>query len=278
MNSVMNNEPISRRALIKYTVAGFAGLGLIQESSAADYGPFKMALQSYSLRHFLKTDDFVREAAKLKLSYAELYRGHLKTDAFPSEIETVKKKLAAVGIRVRAFGVEGFTSDHAKNEGLFKFGKALGLESLSADPQKDAFASLEKLVKTYNIKIAIHNHGPEDKRWKKPEWILDAVKGLDARIGSCADLGHFIRADIDPVAALEMLGSRVHGCHFKDFDKQGKDVVVGTGQLDVVKALRMLKKIGFKGLLSLEYEGDQENPIPKMQECLKTIREAVKRI
>ena len=278
MNSVKNNEPISRRALIKYAVAGFAGLGLRSESSAADYGPFKMALQSYSLRHFLQTDDFVREAAKLKLSYAELYRGHLKTDAFPSEIETVKKKLAAAGIRVRAFGVEGFTSDHAKNESLFKFGKALGLESLSADPEKDAFASLEKLVKTYNVKIAIHNHGPEDKRWKKPEWILDAVKGLDARIGSCADLGHFIRADIDPVAALEMLGSRVHGCHFKDFDKQGNDVVVGTGQLDVVKSLRMLKKIGFQGLLSLEYEGDKENPVPKMLECLKTIREAVKRI
>ena len=271
-------------------VEGAAGVGLALELSAlerngssgkppsSEYGPFKMSFQSYSLRQFAQIDDLVREAIKLKLSYVELYSGHLPVSAAPGELKKVTGKLYLAGYKVAAFGVEAFTADHAKNEQLFKFGRMLGVENLSADPTKDAFESLEKLVKGYNIKIAIHNHGPEDKRWQKPEWILESVKNLDPRIGSCADLGHFIRAGVDPVVALEMLGPRVLGCHFKDFDKQGKDVIVGSGQLDVVKALRTLKKIGFKGPLSLEFEGDKENPVPKMLECLGAIRDAVKQI
>lgn len=277
--------------MMKRTLAVFAGgpmatqlqyllgeSGSRLEAATSGYGPFKVGFQSYSLRHFSATDDFVREAFKLKLSYVEVYRGHLKPDASAADVETFKKKLRTAGIKVDAFGVEAFTSDHGKNEQLFKFGKALGVENLSADPAKDSFTSLGKLVKAYDIRIAIHNHGPEDQRWRRPEWILEAVKNLDPRIGSCADLGHFIRAGVNPVEALEMLDSRILGCHFKDFDKQGKDVVVGTGQLDVVKTLRTLKKIGFKGPLSLEFEGDEENPTPKMLECLQVIRDAIKQI
>jgi sugar phosphate isomerase/epimerase len=280
---------ISRRSLLRRAVAGVAGAGLAlelkplqrigssAEAATPDYGPFKMSFQSYSLRHFTEIDDFVREASKLKLSYVELYRGHLPVDALQS-IKRVSGKLFLAGYKVAAYGVESFSADHDKNEQLFKFGKMLGVENLSADPSKDAFESLEKLVKAYNIRIAIHNHGPEDKRWQKPEWILASVKNLDPRIGSCADLGHFIRAGINPVEALEMMGPRVLGCHFKDFDKQGKDVVVGTGQLDLVKSLKTLKKIGFKGPLSLEFEGDEKDPVPKMLECLSAIRDAVRQI
>ena len=284
--NVMNdNNAISRRSLLKHAMTAAAGAGLALEfgsgwraQAASEYGPFKMSFQSYSLRHFTQIDEFVREASKLRLSYVELFSGHLPVNAGPADIKRVRGKLILAGCKIAAFGVEAFTSDHEKNEALFKFGRSLGVENLSGDPVKDAFDSLEKLVKAYDIKIAIHNHGPEDKRWQKPEWILEAVRNRDPRIGSCADLGHFIRAGIGPVEALEMLGSRVLGCHFKDFDKQGKDVVVGTGRLDVVKALKTLKKIGFAGPLSLEFEGDEENPVPKMLECLKAIRDAINQI
>ena len=283
--------PLSRRSLLNQTALLFAGtsLGLELDSlvsgsrlfaqkASLEYAPFRMCFQSYSLRRFTETNALVEQASKLKLHYVELWRGHLKPDASTADMKRVSGKLAQAGIKVVAFGVESFSADHEKNDRLFKFGKMLGLENLSADPSQDSFPSLEKLVKQYDIRIAIHNHGPEDKRWQKPEWVLAAVKDLDPRIGSCADLGHFILAGVDPVEALEMLGRRVLGCHFKDFDKQGKDVVVGTGQLDVVRTLKTLKKIGFKGPISLEFEGDQQDPIPKMLECLKVIREAVRQI
>jgi sugar phosphate isomerase/epimerase len=236
------------------------------------YGRFTMGFQSYSLRHFSSLDELLEQAAKLSLNYVELYRGHLPTETPLPHVEQVRERLASKGLTVNAFGVEKFTEDHAANEALFKFGKALGLTCFSADPEKNAFSSLEKLVEAYDIGIAIHNHGPEDERWRRPEWILESVSDLDPRIGACADLGHYIRADVDPIEALEMLGSRVLGVHLKDFDREGNDVVLGQGRLDVAKALSKLVKIGFDGPLSLEFEGDKENPIPKMLECLSVVR------
>ena len=238
------------------------------------YDPFDMGFQSYSLRHFGELEGFLEQAGRLGLHHVELYRGHLPTSTPLPELEQVRKRLASAGLTVNAFGVEHFSEDHEVNEALFKFGKALGVRGLT-DPTKDAFVSLEKLVKQYDVQIAIHNHGPEDERWRRPEWILEAVTDLDPRIGACADLGHFIRADVDPIEALEMLGPRVLGVHLKDFDEQGNDVVLGQGQLDVRQTLATLVKIGFDGPLSLEFEGDKENPIPKILECLAMVRAAL---
>ncbi len=290
-----NSKTISRRGFVRRTGGAAAAFGLFwmtpgcgsgQEGGPAapdapaapaapktGYGSFKMGFQSYSLRQFPALDDFIREASKLPLSYVELFRGHLGTDAAPEQIEETRQRLADAGLTVNAFGVEAFSADHAANEKLFQFGKALGVTNLSADPTKDAFDSLDQLVKQYDIRIAIHNHGPEDERWRRPEWILEAVEGRDPRIGSCSDLGHFIRADVDPVAALETLGARVLGVHLKDFDADGKDVVLGEGRLDLKGVMSTLAKIGFDGPLSLEFEG--EDPVVNMQACLQRVREAI---
>ncbi len=291
-------KPINRRRFLLESSGRIGGLALTTTlsaavlsrcSSAADpepevsspamnpYDPFDMGLQSYSLRHFTELEDFLEQAGQLGLHYVELYRGHLPTSTPLPQLEQVRKRLASAGLTVNAFGVEHFSKDHEANEAFFKFGKALGVRCLSADPRKDAFVSLEKLVEQYDVQIAIHNHGREDERWRRPEWILEAVGELDPRIGACADLGHFIRADIDPIEALEMLGPRVLGVHLKDFDQQGNDVVLGQGRLDVGQTLATLVKIGFDGPLSLEFEGDKENPIPKMLECLAVVREALQK-
>ncbi len=289
-------RPINRRHFFRESSGKIGGLALGTTLSAAllsrcspvadpepevsstgmnPYAPFDMGFQSYSLRHFTELDDFLEQAGRLGLHYVELYRGHLPTSTPLPQLEQIQKRLAAAGLITNAFGVEHFSEDHEANEAFFKFGKALGVRCLSADPRKNAFGSLEKLVEEYDVQIAIHNHGPEDERWRRPDWILEAVSDLDPRIGACADLGHFIRADVDPIEALEMLGSRVLGVHLKDFDQQGDDVVLGQGQLDVGQTLATLVKIGFDGPLSLEFEGDKENPIPKMLECLAIVRDAL---
>ena len=136
-------------------------------------------------------------------------------------------------LTVNAFGVEDLTSDETETQVLFEFGRALGATTLNIYPTRDAVAGLQNWVSLYNVRVAIHNRGPEDDRWAMPEWIFKAVENLDPRVGACADLGHFIRSGVDPVKAIETLGTRVLGVHFRDFDKQGNEVVVGRGQLDV---------------------------------------------
>ena len=246
-------------------------------ASMLENSPFRFGFQSYSLRHFSETRELAREAECLGLPFVEVYSGHLPTDATDEEISRFKQTLDRAGVEINAFGVEGFSADHEANQRLFQFGQKLGVENLSADPSKDAFKSLQRLVAEYDIRIAIHNHGPEDERWRRPEWILEAVKDLDPRIGACVDTGHYLRAGVDPVEAIRMLGSRVWGVHLKDFDANSEEQIVGQGLLNLVDTFQALVDVGFKGPLSLEFESNMENPVPSMREGVAAAAAALTR-
>ena len=291
-----SGNQMDRRRFLKQSSIGFAGATVwacgdshpdraprapaATESLASMLGnsPFRFGFQSYSLRHFSETIELARAAEHLGLHFVEVYNGHLPTDATDEEISRFKKTVDRAGVEVNAFGVEGFSGDHDANQRLFQFGQKLGVENLSADPSQDAFESLQRLVAEYDIRIAIHNHGPEDERWRRPEWILEAVKDLDPRIGACVDTGHYLRAGIDPVEAIQMLGSRVWGVHLKDFDASSEEQIVGRGRLNLLKTFQTLVDVGFKGPLSLEYEAHMENPVPSMREGLAAAAEALDRM
>jgi inosose dehydratase len=230
-----------------------------------------LGFQSYSLRRFPELEAFATEAEKLGLPYVELYRGHLPVEAPPERIVQVRERLSAAGVMVNAFGVERFGADHALNERVFRFGRELGVVNLSAAPTRDAFDSLEELVDRYDIRIAIHNHGPEDELWARPEWILEAVRDRDDRIGACVDTGHYLRSGVSPVEAIRMLGSRVLGVHFKDFDAELREVIPGDGQLDVEATLEALRDVGFDGPFSLEFEEFPDDPVPHMRVAVERV-------
>ncbi|HKD36063.1 MAG TPA: TIM barrel protein, partial [Pirellulales bacterium] len=154
----------------------------------------------------------------------------------------------------------------------------LGNRNISADPSEDSFDSLEKLVAEYNVRIAIHNHGP-GARYDKIADVLKAIKGRDPRIGACADLGHYIRSAEDPVKAIRLFGDRLYGVHLKDFaepKKDAKGVILGRGQLDVIAVYKALKQVNFPadGALSLEYEENEKNPIADVKACVAVALDA----
>ena len=285
---------MDRRRFLKQSSIGFAGATLCacggsrlddpQRAPTAslaatlENSPFRFGFQSYSLRHFSQPKELAREAKDLGLPFVETYDGHLSTDATGEEISRFEQALERVGVEINAFGVEDFSADHEANQRLFQFGQKLGVENLSAYPSKDAFESLQRLVAEYDIRIAIHNHGPEDEQWRRPEWILEAVKDLDPRIGACVDTGHYLRAGVDPVAAIRMLGSRVWGVHLKDYDANSEEQILGQGGLNLVETFQALLDVGFQGPLSLEYESHVENPVPSMLEGLAAAAEALARM
>jgi sugar phosphate isomerase/epimerase len=182
---------------------------------------------------------------------------------------------------LNAHGVNGFSKDHEANRKIFAFAKKAGIRNITANPQKDAFDSLDKLVAEYDIRIAIHNHGP-GALFDKSDDTLNAVKDHDKRIGACVDTGHYIRSGENPVEVIEKLGDRVFAAHLKDDthkgDKGSHNVVIGEANLDVVGVFRALKKIKFPadGSLSLEYEANPANPIDDMKQCLVVARDAIK--
>jgi len=249
------------------------------EEVTGPYAPFKMALQSYSLRKF-GFEKMIETLWGLEIKFVELYPAHFPGDLSESERRSRLRIMRHNGIKSIAYGVVSFTSDHEKNRKLFQFARDLNLASLSADPAPDSFESLDKLVEEYRIPVAIHNHGPEDKRYRTPEMIEKAIKDHHRLIGLCVDTGHFLRVDVNPVEVVKQFKDRVYGVHLKEVKTEaGKKVfkVLGEGDLDTVGLLRALKEHRFQGGLSLEYEEEEDAPIPSIKKCLEVVREAVRK-
>lgn len=273
----------SRRRLLAVTAAGAAAstLGWPRAVRADSKGDgFVLGLQSYSLRNF-GVDQALDDMHELGLHAVEFFGGHYPLNSSQEQIEQMNQKLAKRDIKPMAHGVNGFGKDHEANRRVFEFAKKAGIRNLSADPSPDAFDSLDKLVAEYDIRIAIHNHGP-GARYNKVDDVLKAIQGRHKHIGACADLGHYIRSGEDPVKAIRMLEGRLYGIHLKDFDQpkgDAKGVILGKGQLDVVEVFKALKKVNFPadGALSIEYEEHADHPMADVRECVAIAREGEKK-
>lgn len=279
------NSRLSRRDLLGGMAALTGGatlFGLLSEAEAqgkSPYGPFKMGIQSYSLRAF-NVDDALKHTQTLGLKYWEAYggaKGHVPLTTDPAQVSAMRAKLKAAGIKLEAHGVSGFGKDAAANRQIFAAAKMLGIKTLSADPAPEAYSQLDELVEEFGINIAIHNHGP-GHRYDKLDSVVKAVEGRHKRFGVCVDTGHFLRSRENPVEVIQVLGKRVHGVHLKDVKDAKVFTVLGQGDLDVVGTLRALKELKFKGVMALEYEENPQNPMAEIEECLAAVREAVKKI
>jgi inosose dehydratase len=272
---------LSRRRLLAMTAAGAAAstLGWPRSIRAeSKEAGVRLGLQSYSLRNF-GVEEALGDIHELGLETVEFFGGHYPLDSSHEQIEQMNQKLAKLDIKPLAHGVNGFGKDHDANRRIFAFAKRAGIRNISADPSPDAFDSLDKLVEEYDIRIAIHNHGP-GARYNKVDDVLKAIQGRHKLIGACADLGHYIRSGEDPVKAIRMLEGRLYGIHLKDFDQpkgDAKGVILGKGRLDVVEVFKALKKVDFPGdgALSIEYEEHADNPMADLRECVAVAREGM---
>ncbi len=260
-------------------VAGLTAVGALtlgrtgrgdEEPASGPYGPFKMGLQSYSLRGF-PLDDALAKTHDLGLHYWESFSAHIPPD--PSKVAEHKKQAAESGVSVIGFGVVHFGKDHDANRRTFEFGKALGIDYLSADPDPDAFDSLDKLVEEFGIAIGIHNHGP-GHRFAKIAAIQDAIKNHHKLIGCCIDTGHFLRSMEDPVEAVEAFDDRIYGVHLKDVKNATEFTVLGEGDLRTADLLKALARRQYKYCLALEYEEHPQAPMDEIRACLAAARKA----
>jgi inosose dehydratase len=240
------------------------------------YGGFYMGIESFSLRNF-DLDGCLSRAQKMGLHYIEFFSGHLPPTADEEKLAALKAKLAKVEINFPAYFAPGLGNTVASNRPTFEFAKAMRIKVIVGDPAPESFESFEKLVDEYQIRVAIHNHGL-GSRYNKISDVAKALEGRHKLIGACVDTGHFIRSDEDPVKAIKTFGERTFEMHLKDADEKHRFTMLGQGTIDTVGVLRALKKIKFAGCLALEYEEKPENPVPDMEECLRVVREDVKKM
>lgn len=242
------------------------GLAARAEEKATTASPIRLGMASYTFRDFTRAQliGYMKELELTALN-AKDAKDHLPMD--PAGEAQALADYQAAGIRLHAAGVVSLAVDSDEDmRPKFEYIRRAGLKVMVAgDPKPAALPRVEKFVKEYDIRVAIHNHGPEDKLWPSPLTVLEAVKGMDARLGCCIDAGHTVRAGTDVVEAVHAVGPRLFNMHMKDltdFHDKASQVAVGDGKMPVRGIFEALRAIRYPGYVDLEYEVHEDDPMP----------------
>ena len=243
--------------------------------AAAAPEQLKLGVASYSLRKF-PFDKALEMAKACDVKYINFKDVHLARTDPPEAIKATREKTEAAGFTIMGGGTISWPkNDEAQVRKDFEYAKLAGMPLIVAAPSFEALDVVEKTAKEFDIKVAIHNHGPEDKFFPSPYDVYKHVKGRDKHMGLCVDIGHTWRAGVDPTKAILELRDRVYDLHVKDLsDLKNKDsqVIVGKGAIDFPGLFRALVKIGYTGHVGLEYEIDADNPLPGMLQSFAYMR------
>jgi sugar phosphate isomerase/epimerase len=265
---------LTRRGFVQAGMLTAAGLAVTNakmmiakpRAAAGKPSPIKLGLASYTFRNFSRAQliAFMKQLNVTELNAKDV-KDHLPAD--PQGETAAIADYAANSIKLHAAGAIYFRKDEdADVRAQFDYAKRAGISVIVAgDPTPETLPRIEKFVKEYDIRIGIHNHGPEDKVWPSPMDVLKAVKGMDPRMGCCIDIGHCVRAGTDVVEAIHAAGPRLFNMHTKDltnFTDKDSQVAVGDGKLPFREIFEALIAIRYPGFVDLEYEVHGDDPMP----------------
>jgi sugar phosphate isomerase/epimerase len=262
---------LTRRNFVRagaFAAAGCAVSSALPAAQAAvdPASPVHLGLTSYTFRNFDRAQliGFMKQLNVVALNAKDV-KDHLPTD--PTEEAKALDAYHAAGIQLHAAGTIYFDKDDdADIRGKFEYCKRAGISVIVAgDPAPATLPRVEKFAKEYDMRIAIHNHGPEDKLWHSPLDVLKAVSTMDPRMGCCIDVGHTARTGTDIIQAIQQVGPRLFNMHIKDltnFQSKESQVAVGDGMMPVRRIFETLIAMKYKGFVDLEYEVHADDPMP----------------
>jgi sugar phosphate isomerase/epimerase len=273
----------SRRQFLGWTAAAAASLAGTTGNSAPTtngagspapakrdpYGALRLGLTSYTFRKF-SLEKALAMTKRAGLKYVALKSVHLPLDAKPDVIRAAAKSVADAGLVLYGCSVV-FLHREAHVLQAFDYAKAAGMKMIVAMPSPEMLPLVEQKAKQFDICVALHNHGPEDKYFPTPERAYRAIENRDRRLGLCIDVGHTVRAGADPVKSIEKYGDRLLDFHMKDVSAaapRGVCVPSGRGVIDMPAVIRALVKVRFAGVVSYEYEADENDPLPGLCESV----------
>ena len=277
--------PLTRRAMLR-NAAALSSSALLPSGSLRLLGqankplPIRLGIASYTFRNF-DTAHLMEFAKELKTPWLNLKEMHLPMTP-ADQVKAKADAYRAAGFTLTAAGTIYFTKlDEADIRPKFEYMKAAGIPVMVCMPTREVLPALEKYVKQYDVKLAIHNHGPEDKQFPSPLDVLAAVKGMDPRIGCCIDVGHTMRAGTDVVDAIRQAGPRLFDVHMKDLangSEKDSQVAVGEGIMPVRQIFQALIDQHYAGYVDLEYEIHADDPLPGVKKSFASMRETLEKM
>ena len=286
----MPEHDVPRRTFLKLAALGVAATALESprldtvlalrphagaKRTPSDVGGLRLGVASYSLRNFSRAKA-IEMTRSLGTPYINLKSVHLPYESLPAEIVAAREEIERAGLRIVGGGVITFDTDTDRGVRMyFDYARAAGMPVIVATCKPGVLPRVEKFVKEYDIKVAIHNHGPEDENFPSPYDVLTAVKNMDARVGLCMDLGHTVRTGTDPVRAASDAGPRLLDMHAKDlrdFKEAESQCVIGEGRMPIAGIFQQLRRMRYEGCVNLEYEIDAADPLPGMKQSFAYMR------
>ena len=267
----------TRRGFFKTAGVGFAAGALAGVNCAEPepttikdgYKRLNLGMASYTFRKF-SLEDTLTMTNRLGLKWIAFKSMHLPLESTEDEIKAVVTKVKEAGLELYGCGVVYMSNEDQVHQ-AFDYAKYADMKVIIGVPEHNLLELVNKKVQEYDIKLAIHNHGPGDERYPSAQSAYEKIKDMDPRMGLCIDIGHTKRIGIEPSEDVEMFSDRLHDIHIKDVSEasaKGSAVEAGRGVIDIPKFLRTLLKINYSGVVSLEYEKDAGDPLPGAAESI----------
>jgi sugar phosphate isomerase/epimerase len=237
----------------------------------------KVGVATYTLRD-LPIEDAIKGVKRVGLKYVSIknVKNHIDLSHPTEERKRRAQMFRDAGLIPLSVGNVSMRSGEAEARKAFEYARDIGVPTIVCAPSLEAIPFLDAMVKEFDIKLAIHNHGPEDKGYfPSPYDVMRAVEKFDKRIGLCIDVGHTARAGVDPAESILKCQERLYDCHMKDISALGdKNTPIegGRGILDSKSILAALLKIKYQGLVGFEYEKDGKDPVPGLAESVGYIK------
>jgi sugar phosphate isomerase/epimerase len=282
------SDRMKRRGFLKAAAIGAAGVaGATWGCSASDTAASpqqagnpdpelpRLGVASYSLRNFSR-QQAIEMVGALNTPYINIKSFHLEYDLSPAELQAGRREFEAAGLRIVGGGTITFERDTDDEVGkYFEYARHSGMPLIVATCDPRILPRIERAVQQYDIKLAIHNHGPEDRFYPSPYDALRYLRDLDPRMGVCIDLGHTTRAGTDVVQAVADAGPRLLDMHVKDLrdlNVAESQCIIGEGAMPIAEIFRQLQAMNFPGYANLEYEIEPDDPLPGMKQSFAYMR------
>ncbi|MEP7278019.1 MAG: sugar phosphate isomerase/epimerase [Bacteroidota bacterium] len=276
----------SRRSFLQQSVIGIGGatvlplLGRAAATSVSDNdNNLLVGMAGFTFAKF-DVEKSIAMMKRVNVTSLSIKDFHLPLNSTPEKIKSVLAQFAEGGINVYAVGVIYMKTKEAVDQ-AFEYAKNVGVSLIVGVPNPELIDYAEASVKSSNIRLAIHNHGPEDKLYPSPKNVYDQIKNRDERVGLCIDIGHSTRAGQDPAKAVLEYNKRVFDLHIKDVTaavREGKAIEIGRGIINFPALVKALNKIKYKGHCSLEFEKDMSDPLPGIAESAGFFKGVIKTI
>lgn len=248
-------------------------LDTAQRTERAGEDLFRLGMAGYSFRHF-PLDQSLEMMKKTDVHFLCIKDFHLPLDSTAEQIAAFHETLKKADVTGYAVGpIYMKTTQEVDN--AFDYARRVGVKLIVGVPNEELLPYVDKKVKAFDMRYAIHIHGPDIKLWPNATSVINAVKNLDPRMGLCFDMGHAMRYGDDPVADLEKYAKRIFDIHLKNVtaaSKEGSCCELGRGVIDVPAFVSMLRKVKYEGSCSLEYEKDMKDPLTGIAESVGYFR------